>query len=171
MNTMIETPRLLIRPVVDGDLSAYRAILGQPVMAAANGSPSPATVADLDRWFDDDRQSPHSFAVVDRTTQRFMGMILYYQHQDAHGPVPWHYDLGYFLDPRDWGHGLMPEGVSASFDLVRQTSDQPQVIWGSCLRTNDRSRRVLEKLGLHLVSDPTELPASAPNEWWFRRTI
>lgn len=150
-----ETARLRLRPLVASDLAAYQRLLALPPMAAANGSPADASPELMARWFEADRQSPFAFAVVDRTTDRFMGTILYYQHDES-GETPHEYDLGYFLDPMDWGQGLMPEALRASLTLVGQAAPAAQTVWAACLPTNQRSQRVLEKLGFQLVA--TALP-------------
>lgn len=159
MTRAVTTPRLRLRPLVASDLPAYQRLLADPQLAAANGSPADASPDLLARWFAADRQSPYTFAVLARTTGEFLGTILYYAHATAPGD-PVAYDLGYFLTPAVWGQGLMPEAVAASLTVVR-SAPGPQVVWADCLATNQRSRRVLEKLGFQRTTgdEPVVVPA------------
>jgi len=156
-----ETERVLVRPLLESDLTDYRRLLSFPEMAVANGSTADISPDLLASWFEADRHSPFALAVVDRAQRRFIGCILYYQHDDH--PVagqPLAYDLGYFLEPAEWGRGLMTEAIQASFSLVRRASANTQVVWADCLRQNLRSRRVLEKLGFTPTATPATTAAS-----------
>jgi len=154
MKKISETARVRLRPLTESDFPGYQRLLTLPAVATANGSPADADPAQVKRWLAADRQSPFAFAIEDKATRRFMGTILFYQHTgDAGEPSPAEYDLGYFLDPIDWGQGIMPEALVGSLQLVRQASQQPQTIWATCYLSNHRSARVLEKLGFQIVLD------------------
>lgn len=152
MNRIIETSRVRVRPLTESDLPGYQRLLTLPVVAAANGSPADVSTEQVKRWLAADRQSPFAFSIEDKSTQRFMGTILFYQHLTAEGmPSATEYDLGYFLDPQDWGQGIMPEAIDGSLQLVQQAKQQSQTIWATCFVTNHQSQRVLEKLGFTAV--------------------
>lgn len=159
MERILETARVRLRPLTESDLLGYQRLLTIPAVAAANGSPADVSSAQIQRWLAADRQSPFAFTIEDKSTQRFMGTILFYQHQtDTGAPSDDAYDLGYFLDPVDWGQGLMPEALAGSLLLVQRAKQRPQTVWATCLVTNHRSQRVLEKLGFTVVLPHFEAP-------------
>jgi len=152
MEKMSEMARVRLRPLTESDFPGYQRLLTLPAVAAANGSPADANPAQVKRWLAADRRSPFAFAIEDKATCRFMGTILFYRHTgDAGEPSASAYDLGYFLDPIDWGQGIMPEALSGSLELVRQASQSSQTVWATCYLSNHRSARVLEKLGFQPV--------------------
>ncbi|MFC6290937.1 GNAT family N-acetyltransferase [Levilactobacillus angrenensis] len=152
MERIIETARVRVRPLTESDLPGYQRLLTLPAVAAANGSPADVSTDQVKRWLAADRQSPFAFSIEDKSTQRFMGTILFYRHLTAEGlPSDTAYDLGYFLDPQDWGQGIMPEAIDGSLQLVQRAKQQPQTVWATCFVTNHQSQRVLEKLGFTVV--------------------
>lgn len=166
---MEETAQIRVRPLVETDLAPYQHILAYPAMAVANGATSSAAPDLLAYWFEKDRHSPYAFAVIDRRTHHFIGAILYYQHQAQAAT----YDLGYFLDPHVWGHGLMPAAVRQSWRLIRREGGDLQALYADCLPHNHRSLRVLAKLGFRSVA-PMAAGATeqAPLDvQWFKRVF
>lgn len=180
MDKILETARVRLRPLTESDFPGYYRLLTLPAVAAANGSPAQATSAEVQRWLAADCRAPFAFAIEDKSTRRFLGTILYYQHVTETGePSEDAYDLGYFLDPADWGQGLMPEAIDGSLQLIREAVPRTQTVWATCFTHNQRSYRVLEKMGFQIILDnfvgPTigDKPASpqalfrlqlAPNE-------
>lgn len=164
---MEETAQVRVRPLVATDLAAYQHILAYPAMAVANGATSCTAPDLLAYWFEKDRHSPYAFAVIERRTHHFVGAILYYQRQ-AQTDI---YDLGYFLDPHVWGHGLMPAAVQQSWRLIQRADGDLRALYADCLPQNHRSLRVLAKLGFY----PVEKPAAEETEQvpldarWFKR--
>lgn len=164
---MVEfTTGLEVRPLIEADLAAYQRLLADPRMAAANAAPGSLAPDLLAYWFEKDRHGPFAHAVIDRQHDRFVGGILYY----AHAAPAQHYDVGYFLDPLLWGRGLMPAALRASLRLVRQALTGPVTIWADCLTTNQRSQRVLTKLGFQPTAAPAHSPLlpTAADVVWFR---
>ncbi|WP_125582344.1 GNAT family N-acetyltransferase [Levilactobacillus cerevisiae] len=154
MEKIIETARVRLRPLTESDFVGYQRLLTLPAVAVANGSPTNPTPAQVKRWLAADRRSPFAFTVEDKSTRRFMGTILYYQHTTETGePSETDYDLGYFLDPVDWGQGIMPEAIVGSLALVQQAKQQEQSVWATCYLNNQRSYHVLVKLGFQLMLD------------------
>lgn len=159
MQNVIETARLRLRPLTESDLPDYQRLMMMPILNEANGGNVTPTPADVAQWLTADRQSPYAFAIEERATSRFMGTVLYYAH-DLAADKP-EYDIGYFLDPVDWGQGIMPEAIQATLKLVSQAQTTEQIVWATCLLENKRSRRVLEKLGFETVDDHFMAPGGA----------
>lgn len=58
-------------------------------------------------------------------------------------------ELGYELAPRHWGQGYASEATRAMLGLAFQELGLHRV-WGECVAENVASRRVMERLGMHL---------------------
>ena len=58
-------------------------------------------------------------------------------------------DMGYELDPREWGRGYATEAARAMRDFGFATLGVHR-IWATCVPENTGSARVLEKLGMRL---------------------
>ena len=63
-------------------------------------------------------------------------------------PSPPAVEVGWRVAPAHWGHGYAPEGARAVLDLAFQRLGLPEVV-SFTVPANVRSRRVMEKLGLH----------------------
>lgn len=55
-------------------------------------------------------------------------------------------DIGYVLNPKYWGQGLVPEAVNALIDYGFVTLDL-DIIWCGHYDFNDKSKRVIDKCG------------------------
>lgn len=163
---MEETARIRVRPLELSDLADYQHILMDPRLASASGQPATIAPNLLAYWFEKDRHSPYAFAVIDRRERRFVGTILYYQHGNQANV----YDLGYFLTPHVWGHGIMPVAVRASLRLITREGGQVTRLFADCLPDNHRSQRVLEKLGFTLVPGITAAP-NVDRVNWYSKTL
>lgn len=90
---------------------------------------------------------------VAHADEQFVGLLML---PPAHGPDqpddPTVADLGYRLSPPAWGHGYGREAVTAvlrhAFDGVGM-----QRVIAQTRSDNHRSRRLLERVGLHFVRD------------------
>lgn len=146
-----ETARLRVRPLVESDLTAYCRILSHPVMDTVNGAPVDLNPELLAMTFEKDRHSPFAFAIVTHS-QRLIGAIIFYAHPETEASTVSQYDLGYFLEPKLWGRGLMPEALTASLVLSSRLDGAAKIVWATCLVSNQRSQRVLTKLGFDQVA-------------------
>ena len=57
-------------------------------------------------------------------------------------------ELGYELDPHEWGNGYATEAATAMLQFAFEQLRLHRV-WAQCIANNHNSVRVLEKLGLH----------------------
>jgi ribosomal-protein-alanine N-acetyltransferase len=75
-------------------------------------------------------------------------------------------DIGYELDPQYWGQGYATEAARAmlEFGFVHLKMHR---IWAECIADNDRSRRVLEKLGMRQEARLREVEFFK-GRWWDR---
>ncbi|WCN81186.1 GNAT family N-acetyltransferase [Micromonospora sp. LH3U1] len=146
------TERLRLRRLTMADVDALVELDSDPeVMRFLTGGVAtpPATVRDeqLPRLLAQYDRHPGlgRWAAVDPQTSGFVGWFALDPSADGTEA-----ELGYRLRRSAWGHGLATEGSTA---LVRYAFDTVGVrrVWAETMTVNERSRRVLEKAGLHYV--------------------
>jgi RimJ/RimL family protein N-acetyltransferase len=142
----VQTERLLLRPIEEGDLDALTELDGGPRIRAA--------IDPFDEHIPDDAGERREYqrrlvghpgfrAAVDRESGRLLG---WFQLQDAEGR-PGELELGYRLHPDVWGAGLATEGAAA---LLAEALARPDVtrVFAHSLLSNPGSIRVMEKIGM-----------------------
>ena len=60
--------------------------------------------------------------------------------------------MSYNIRADKWGNGYVPEAMQGLIDYVGKTR-KTRAIEGEFAEGNDKSRRVMEKLGMHYVKD------------------
>jgi RimJ/RimL family protein N-acetyltransferase len=149
---IVETARLLLRPLTSADLDGFAAMNADPDVMRYIGDGKPQTrgqthlriYAILDHW------DQHGFglcAIVDRVTRAFIGFCGL-QYLDNTSEI----EVGYRLAKPFWGAGLATEAARAS---LRQGFDEFGLdrIVAVVQPGNIASQRVLEKIGLRFVED------------------
>jgi RimJ/RimL family protein N-acetyltransferase len=142
----VETERLLLRPIEEGDLDALAELDGGPRIRAAidpfneHIPDDPAERREYQRRL---VGHPGFRAALDRESGRLLG---WFQLQEAEGR-PGELELGYRLYPDVWGAGLATEGAAA---LVAAALARPEVtrVFAHSLLSNPGSIRVMEKIGM-----------------------
>lgn len=160
MTVELRTDRLELRPFVESDVADYFEIVGDPVSAKAAGFQYAHELADASYLLKQTMKQELIFAIVEKTTHHVIGSIGFYPRVGKDGLTEAHTaELGYVLNRAYWGHGYMPEAGQA---LLAQFvgSGVFETVWASHLADNDRSKRVLLKLGFAHV-DTFVHPATA----------
>ncbi|MGZ9809609.1 GNAT family N-acetyltransferase [Pseudoroseicyclus sp. H15] len=130
---VLETARLVLRPLVPGDAPAVAAGIGDwRVMQWLSTPPWPYGLADAE-WFIGDEASADCFGLVPKSGDAVAGTI------DVGA------ELGYWLAPSHWGAGLMREAAEAAL-AWRFGQDQSPISSGYFVG-NGPSRAVLTGLG------------------------
>lgn len=150
---MIETARLLLRPMRAIDVDDLLRVFADPaVMAAFGGGLFDRT--DMERWVrrNLDHQDRHGyglFSVIDKADGALIGDCgLELMDMDGAPEV----ELGYDLRSDYWCRGLATEAATAVRDYAFSQLQLPRLI--SLIRQgNERSRRVAEKVGLRLEGE------------------
>ena len=164
---MIETPRLLLRPLRDEDVEPLWEIQGdRDAMRFTWAAPSRAECAR--RLHEHERaRAEHGFApwvVMLRGDGRVVGWGGLGIDPFAPG---WGPEVSYFLHPAFWGRGLATEVVRASVAHGLETLALPAI--GAFARPdNAASIRVLEKCGFGLLGWE---PALERNHYEVRRPV
>ena len=148
---MLETPRLLLRPMREEDTPALLRIFADPQVMAAFGV-APFGWTEMVRWVRRNlaHQAEHGFglfSVVLKEGGLLVGDCGLEMLDQADGRVA---ELGYDFRSDFWGRGLATEAAMAVRDHAFGALGLPRLI--SLIRVgNHASRRVAEKVGLHLA--------------------
>lgn len=156
---IVETKRLIVRPVTDSDRAAYGELLSMPEVASPAGQNMAPNAEQLDSWFQSEKATGMAFAIVEKATNRYIGSIVWYPVVNENGePDETSRELGYLMRPEYWGQGLMTEALRGSIQGVRQYYAGLREIRAAVLKSNTRSLHVLEKLNFQVVDPEVSLP-------------
>lgn len=142
----MQTARLELRPIVEGDLDA---LVGLDAVAEVRAAIDPFgehLPEDPDALRAYERRlvgHPGFLAAVERATGAVVG---WFQFQETEGR-PGERELGYRLHPDVWGRGYATEGARA---LLADAFASPDVtrVYAHSLLDNPGSIRVMEKIGM-----------------------
>lgn len=141
---ILQTPRLLLRPVEERDAPALHLIRDSEYVLRYNAM-QPMTA---EKWLDCVRregEQPGTFCMVLKETGIPIGMV-YAGDDDLRYQVPAR-TLAYWMDEKQAGQGLMTEALRALMDYCFGSLGC-EVVSARCFTPNLASRRVLEKLGM-----------------------
>ncbi len=148
---VIETPRLIMRPLAPGDAEAIAAIASKPEVGTMLGLvPCPCPVSHVETWI---AAAPAQIAagtdipltVRDKQSGTIIAGAGIDEMIDL-GASGREYDLGYWFDPAWWGRGLAAECAVGMRDWAFETLRAGR-LRAVCLQANPASARVLEKAG------------------------
>ena len=145
--TVIETDRLILRPWLASDAESLYALASDPEVGLRAGWPAHASVQESALIIATVFAAPDAYAVVLRETGEIIGCAGFNEGDAANMPLAKdELELGYWIGRPYWGHGYATEAACA---LIKRGFDELEL---SCIRAayydgNDRSSRVLEKLG------------------------
>jgi RimJ/RimL family protein N-acetyltransferase len=150
MDKIIETTRLLLRPVVKSDGPAIAdKINNYEISKNLARVPFPYTLADAEEFFAWAERLDHrsAFRVISLKTSptELLGMISYDWMEDKQTA-----DMGYWLVPEQWGKGLMTEAAKAMVEMAFTVSDHDSL--ASCFfNENPASGKVLSRAGFQVT--------------------
>lgn len=146
-HSIVETKRLLLRPLEKGDLPALFALNGdEEVMRYTPHGPW-KTPADGETWFERVRANREKgeaveFVIVLRDGGRPIGTMFLFRFNEPVGSA----EIGYLLVREHWGKGLMKEAVAALVEFGFETMELTR-IEAQLDPRNEASARVLERAG------------------------
>lgn len=154
MQHLIETPRLLIRPLtmededgmfeMDSDPEVHRYLGGKYYKSIEE---SRENIRIVRQQYDD--HGIGRWAVLDKSNGEFLGWVGFKFMTDKVNGHVHHYDFGYRLKSSAWGKGIASEAGKASLEYgLNEMKLQP--VYAMTDVANSASRRVLEKLGFQL---------------------
>ena len=149
----LTTARLILRPWRESDRLPFQAINADSrVMefypSTLTPAESDALIARIEQHFAQHGHGPYSVELIE--TGAFLGYIgLYTPTFEA--PFMPAVEIAWRLSADHWGHGLATEGARAVLHHAFHTLNLPSLV-SFTVPQNQRSRRVMEKLGM--VHDP-----------------
>lgn len=170
MKEIIETDRVIIRPLEEGDVEGILALDGDiRVLEFLGKKPigSKEEALGVIRFI---RQQYKDFgigrwAVIEKETNTFIGWTGFKYLKDGPSGVAEYLDLGYRFIYEAWGKGYATETAKACLVYAdKHLTTLP--IHASSEVGNDGSRHVLEKVGFKVVD--TFLDEGVPNFWYIR---
>lgn len=167
MQVFIETPRLLLREIVeadapglfalDSDPEVHRYLGNRPVTSLAE---SEAIVQHVRRQYTENGIG--RWAVVDKITGDFIGWSGLKYETNLRSGQPY-YDLGYRLRRQYWGKGIASETARAALEYGFTRLRLP-AIFAAAHVDNAASNRILQKVGLRFL-ETFELDGATHN--WY----
>jgi RimJ/RimL family protein N-acetyltransferase len=154
--TQIDTPRLILRPMKPSDLDDLLEIFGDPKVMASFDT-APFNREQMRRWMEPnlEHQEAHGyglFSVIEKAEGILIGDCGL-EHMQLQGEDVT--ELGYDFRSDRWNQGFATEAASAVRDFAFEELKLHSLI--SLIRVgNQASRRVAEKVGMHLVDTFTQ---------------
>jgi RimJ/RimL family protein N-acetyltransferase len=152
---VVETQRLVLRPLELGDADALYALASDPEVAKMMSwdahKDRAETVAFLERMIAARNEGTSvGWAILEGGTP--IGVI-------SIDGIRWEFrawrvdraEMGYWLGRPHWGKGLMSEAATAALRFAFETLGLHKVTIG-CVEGNDASRKIIEKLGFRFLA-------------------
>jgi RimJ/RimL family protein N-acetyltransferase len=167
--SVLDTPRLILRPFRANDLDRLAELFANPgFMRFSSGVwGREQTAVLLDKAIGWERDGlPSLFAVEIKPEKRVVGYCGFLHHSQLPGEI----EIGYLLDPEYWNRGVITEAARAVRDHAFRALNLARVV--SLIHPdNVPSRRVAEKNGLTLEKQitfrgfPTNLFSLSRDRW------
>jgi RimJ/RimL family protein N-acetyltransferase len=150
----LSTERLVLRPVAPEDVPAISRLWTDPVVRQYLGGPVAADV--LARREVACVGADAIFCVQRQSDGCVIGMVSVDPVTDRGGQA----EVSYQLLPEYWGNGYAREAVSAAVAwALEEITPAPPVVVADTQEANDRSRQLLESIGMTLVDRFIEFDA------------
>lgn len=150
MRVRIETERLILRPVLPEDYEACFKWCGDPEVNTYLIYPLYKRAEDVKTWLeqrnlDDPDNYDLGFELKETGELIGMGGLVYHPEEGV-------WEIGYNLAKKYWGNGYVPEAMEG---IIREIqSVRPlHILEGQFAQVNNKSRRVMEKLGMTYYKD------------------
>lgn len=150
MRVIIETERLIVRPVAPDEYEACFKWCGDPEVNTYLIYPLYKRAEDVKTWLegrniDDPDNYDLGFELKESGELIGMGGLVYDAEKDI-------WKLGYNLRRDCWGNGYVPEAMKGIIDRIKSVREL-KVLEGEFAKENNKSRRVMEKLGMKYNRD------------------
>ena len=148
---VIETDRLILRPWLASDTASLYALAHDPEVGPAAGWPAHKSLAESASIIETVFAVPETYAMVARETGELIGCVGFNTGDAANMSLGDHeLELGYWVGKPYWGRGYATEAARAMIDRGFDELGLSGV-HAAYFEGNDRSRRVLDKLGFSFV--------------------
>ena len=140
MNLIIETKRLLLRPLCEEDANDVFEWVGDPVVNRYMPYPVYQNVEQVQKWIQSIRPEDHEFGFMLKETGKVIGSGGICLNNDDM------YHLGYNLNRQYWGKGYATEAAQAMINWAYNELNARNFA-ANYATANSASGRVLEKCG------------------------
>jgi 3-dehydroquinate dehydratase/shikimate dehydrogenase len=147
--TVVQTPRLLLRPFTDVDRQPFFALNTHPEVVASLGTTPTRTESDamIDRYQAELAREGWSFWAVEVIDGApFVGMVGLHR-LPAWIPAAPAVETGWRLHPDHWGHGYATEAATASLRFGFDQAGLEEIV-AYTTTLNTRSQAVMERIGM-----------------------
>lgn len=150
MRVIIETERLIVRPVTPDEYEACFKWCGDPEVNTYLLYPLYKRAEDVRTWLegrnlDDPDNYDLGFELKETGELIGMGGLTYHLEKGI-------WEIGYNLRRDCWGNGYVPEAMQGIIDHIKSVREL-KVLEGQFAKGNNKSRRVMEKLGMKYDRD------------------
>ena len=154
---MIQTERLILRAWAEDDAPELFELAKDPDVGPAAGWPVHTSVENSRQIIKDVLAVPETYAVILAETGEIVGSIGLHSHRDSKHSGADDKELGYWIGKPFWGNSYAPE---AGIALLRHLFEDlgAQRCWCCHYEGNDKSKRVIEKLGFKYIATDPEHP-------------
>jgi RimJ/RimL family protein N-acetyltransferase len=149
----LRTERLVLRPFVEADLAPFAALNTDPEVVESLGSSPTRAESDamVERYSAEMAVEGWGLWAVEVTGgDRFVGMVGLHHVRDTLPCAP-AVEVGWRLDPSQWGHGYATEAAVASLQHGFTVGGLAEIV-AFTTTVNLRSQSVMQRLGM--VRDP-----------------
>ena len=151
--TSLSTARLVLRPVEAADVPAISRLWTDPEVRRYLGGPVAADeVARRQRGC---AGLPGSFCAINCAGRTVLGLVAITPDSARGGRA----EVSYQFLPEHWGHGYAREAVSAVVTWAQQEISPVRPVVAVTQEGNDRSRHLLESIGMILTDSFVEFAA------------
>lgn len=170
---LLETPRLLLRPVTEADLEDVHEFSSMPEVAELAGFPRSETMEMSVKRVKEYIADNETLGVILKENGKLIGTISLQKRYWPMYPIDRKRkgrELGFDLNQNYWGRGLMPEAVIAVCTYCFETLGYDFLTAGCFLR-NTQSARAIEKCGFSFLFEAEhELPTGVKEQirTWIR---
>lgn len=151
----LETPRLILRPVAEGDFSDYFEYMSNPAVTEPEGMNALFTEEEARSVLQTLMDRRETLALVLKDGGKMVGTLSLQARDWEKYPISPRLlgrEFGFDLNPAFWGRGLMPEAVQAAAEYCFEVLHCDYLTCGHFLG-NDKSARVIQKCGFQFLFD------------------
>lgn len=136
--------QLELRPFMLADTEDYYDLVRDPSIAASAGFTPAHSLVEAEFLLKQQAKLPQIFAIELTAIHRVIGSVGLYERMTNTGePATLEMDLGYMLNARYWGRGIMTAAVARILRYGFETLHLRRIT-ASCLANNPASKRILE---------------------------
>lgn len=146
---ILETERLILRPWDEEDYQDLYEYARSELVGPFAGWPPHENEDDSRAVIRMFQSEEDVYAIVLKEENKVVGSIgLHFRTPDAGNTSDNQREIGFVLNPKYWGRGLVPEAVERVLDYAFNELGV-DLIWCGHFDFNEKSKRVVEKIGFH----------------------